>query len=60
MYGRDLPKSLMDENGFNEDDRIIMETLNDDLRMEFKKMPEGGMRDYLLQHGDFEEVDINE
>lgn len=38
---------------------ILVETLNSDLRTEFKAMPDGGIREYFLSLGEFNESKID-
>lgn len=53
----DLTPELRRENNLPDKGIIIIETLNDNLHTEFKPMPEGGIREYLLSFGDFLEDD---
>ena len=54
-----LPQSKIDELGMKEGFAII-EIRNPNLREEIKPLREGGIREYLLSLGDFNDIDITE
>ena len=54
-----LPKEIQDKIGKNQG-LIIIETKNPDLREEYKSITEGGIREYLLSLGNFQDIDISE
>ena len=57
---QDIPLDIKEANGIAQeyDGIIIVETLNPDLRTEFKKMPKGGIREYLLSLGKFADIPL--
>lgn len=56
----DFPEAFLKEKNLPNEGTIIIETLNEDLRTNFKSMPEGRIREYLLSLGNFKESDMGE
>lgn len=54
----DFSAEFLQERGLPSYGTIIIETINDDLRTNFKPMPEGGIREYLLSLGQFIDFDM--
>lgn len=54
----DFSAEFRETHGLPDSGAIIIETLNDDLRTEWKPMPTGGIREYLLSLGKFKDADM--
>ena len=56
IRAENISPELRLQEGLPDTGTILVATLNPTLRTEFKSMPDGGMREYLLSLGDFNEV----
>jgi hypothetical protein len=55
----DLSKETREKYGLPETGMVIIEIKNPDLRQNIIAVPSGGMREYFLSHGAFNDVSLN-
>ncbi len=56
----DFSTDFLSSRGLPTEGMIIIETKNDNLRTDFKPMPQGGIREYLLTLGKFKDVQMGD